>query len=196
MVHQLRQIQQWVAAREDKLGRLDGVWKSTISMHNRQTHSAHPLPASSEAGSMGYEGSLLDHIELLHRIKSDLDDDVSLISIQAPDSIKNPSATLYQPKQAISPERASRQSYGDWGAGSGDPRQYTSSRGRSSSPPRFDRLDVAAAHLPHSGPSITSSSIFASRLGSAAGSSSNGAKIEDYSNNLRTSLSAYDSHTE
>jgi hypothetical protein len=190
MVHELRQIQQWVGAREEKLSRLEGVWRSAGGLS----------PACDQA-------SLLGHMQVLQRIKSDLDGDVSLISMHQHESAfahhESPAkAPLpFQPKQALSPERASR---GTGGHGhteyDGMDMKYSyagAGAGRSKSPPRFERAEpMAVTHAPAN--PQPSSTVFASRLGSGGSGAppAAGAHIKEYSNSLRSSLNAYDLHAE
>ena len=194
--------------REDKLGRLEGMYRSAVVMQSRQEKSDGVyLDFDSGLPPSPQHQTLLSHLELLHRIKTDLDVDVSLISMQhiEPESASK-TPQLFQPKLAQSPERGSRDGRNDLhGDNRGLELKYSSvsagdgvSRKSRSPPPIFEKKEPLPAHSHglSAGQSKQPSALFASRLGSGGGCPVNGADIKDYSNSLRSSLNAYDLHAE
>lgn len=187
MVHQLREIQQWVVSRDEKLTQSEALLRS----HDRLSSSENTPALFFAEMTPILDGTLLDRIDALKHMKAEVDDEISLISLQALD-VPAELSTVLPPKPARSPDRPS--TYGADGAKSSLKR--SDSVTRFDSPLRFER--TSSAVMARSGDNLPpSSAVFTSRLGAKSAShNSNKAEINGYSDSLRSSLNAYDLHAE
>ena len=190
MVHELRNIQQWVTARHEKLERLEGVWRTATSVQG--TLSADVVSAIDI--SVGDRSSVKpDHLKLMRRIISDLDGDISLLSTSAPESPPAQVLPVYPPTLSISPDRVNHNKHSD--RVRDDSIQFVQpSLARDSSRSSYKTADKNTSTLRQS----TSSFSFASRLGASSvdGNPTILGGVQGYSDSLRSSLKAYDHHVE
>lgn len=187
MVRQLREIQLWIAARDESISRYGTFLGSSSAIPSSSLSSAKPDVVRSGIGVL--DESLIGHIEILQHIKEEMEDDFTLLSLDETPEKKVP---MLPPKQAASPTRQSKPQF----AWSGD---YThgSMLAKSESPPQLDTS--SRFQIEHKVNTITApkSASFASRLGNLPPSAvSSRIDIDGYSNNLRSSINAYDLHAE
>lgn len=148
------------------MARLELVWQSA---DNIELHHRSPTVYHDDK-------SLNDHKKLLRGIELELDDDISIIGLNSTESTRKDNVQM--PKRTTSPVR------NETGISGGFPSQTQSSH------------RISAVQKPT--PSYRSNAlVFAQRLGNhIVETAYPSAAVGEYSNNLRSSLNAYDTHAE
>lgn len=185
MVHQLREIQRWVSLRDEKLSRLDSMMRSACSVQSYKWPENRSEQNHAGGASDGEE-AVLNHMHALRQMKTELDDDISLLSLQKTDIFSEPLSML-PPKRAVSPDRflASGNAASDWYQENPTMRERET-LSEANSPSRQSKCGNAmrTAAVP------AASTTFSTRLGTRKN------EISGYSNVMRSSLNAYDLHAE